>query len=323
MKIHGKSLEADAWTENRVGIWYGAWTADDLKIAITKSDVEGARWLSDTPHHHETLGWPVELRYFQTARRFSDISDNDWVYVYFDNALHFARVDGHIQSDQYDALNRDKEVLKFLHLREETRKSFSLSRLSDLLDSFRLLPQAGRGNVHEVKGTNRRLVALLAASMNEEEVAAKVIRIMRSDTWLTDWLALIGPSAWESVCEGYLILKQNFVPTGLRVGGTLKTFDIVGRDFQTGAQILAQCKKDDKPMPIDSSFVEACTACEPPPNAYYFAYGGCVSGSDAITRVDGTKMEKWFKEEQDGKRYASLLRGDLLRHLGADGGVAQ
>jgi hypothetical protein len=86
--------------------------------------------------------------------------------------------------------NRNGEILKYRRITDE--KTF---RIGSLPDCFRLLPSAGRGNSHEVHGTNRRLVQLLAGSRTEEE-ADSVIRGM---PW-RDWLDIL--AAWAHSVMG-------------------------------------------------------------------------------------------------------------------------
>jgi len=105
---------------------------------------------------------------------------------------------------------------------------------------------------------------------------------------------------------GYLIEKERFLPTGLHVVGTLKDFDIIGHNDK--GVILAQCKKDEDPQPIDPRFKEACAKYKGPSKAYYFAYGGCKGDlPESVEVVSKECMEKWLSQDESGKRYKQFL----------------
>jgi hypothetical protein len=191
---------------------------------------------------------------------------------------------------------------------DQRQKSFKLSHLPPI---FLLLPSAGRANVHEVGGTNRKLVKILAESGDEREACDKIADHMKSE----NWLSFLGPPAWESVCLGYLIVKEGFLPTGLHVGGTLTDFDIIGHNDK--GLILAQCKKDEDPQPIDPRFKEACTKYKETSKAYYFAYGGCKGDlPESVEVVSRERMEEWLNQDEKGKRYRQFL-WDTFERCGA------
>ena len=76
--------------------------------------------------------------------------------------------------------------------------------------------------------------------------------------------------------EEKLILEKDFVPTRLSTGRTLPTADIVGRRKSDGCHIVAQCKKDATPQPVDPDFLSVSESLALNDAAYYFAYGGWV-----------------------------------------------
>lgn len=297
MRFEDESLEKDAWRKNEVGLWYGAWTAADLEAALLSPDP--AKHLSNLPEQRQ-VGWPdptITPAYFGTIRRFRKMEKADWVWVYYDGALHFAHPCEDLTDDP--EFNRKREKFKVRSVTE--KKSF---RLSQLPNSFLLLPSAGRGNIHELDANGMRpLLAILAGSCDEEEARSRIEQLP-----LSGWLDILGPKAWEAICEGYLILQRGFVTTGLRIGGTLRWFDIVGRD-RRGVRILAQCKKHPHPCPIDPTFLEGCEAF-PAAEPIYFAYGGCDSDAlpvrlKVITRKT---IEQWLESDHVGKEYAKWLR---------------
>src|SRR5581483_6676759 len=52
----------EAWDRNEVGIWYGAWSAEDFAKAESSKDV--AAYLSKLPEQR-ALGWPVNSHYVE------------------------------------------------------------------------------------------------------------------------------------------------------------------------------------------------------------------------------------------------------------------
>jgi hypothetical protein len=127
---------------------------------------------------------------------------------------------------------------------------------------------------------------------------------------LPEFLELLGPSSWESVCQAYLSLEHRFVPTGLRCGGTLPDLDIVGRRSTDGARIIAQCKKDPKAEPIADSFLETAGRSRKGQKAFYFAFGGCRGEIPShVSVIDRDTIAAWSKT-RPGARYFRWLRGE-------------
>jgi hypothetical protein len=295
MKIGTNDLISDGWTRKEVGIWYGAWSVEDLHNALRMSDP--ASELSALPSQVE-LEWRVTESSLDTAKRFEAISETDWVFAYFNSQLHFAQLEGWVQSDPGHQLNREGELFKYRKIRNQ--KYF---RLNNLPDCFRLLGSAGRGNVHQVHGTNRILVELLAKSRTEQEAQSEIASMPARE-----WLDILGPASWESLCLGYLIVEEGFVPTGLAIGRTLPVFDIVGRD-RYGRRILAQCKKNPESRPFDGAFLADARASDGGERYFYFAYGGCTGPCPAnIRTLSRSHIEQWFESSQQGRRYLEFLR---------------
>jgi hypothetical protein len=246
----------------------------------------------------ESLGWKVSSGYFHAARRFAQLTQRDWVLVCFDNAIHLGRVVGEVKSDPAHPLNlKNGELFKFRHVIE--KKTF---RLSDLPDAYRIVTQVGRSNVHGF-GDTYKLVELLALSSDAKAVTAQIAAMP-----LADWLDMLGPVGWESLCVGYLILNEHYVPTGLMVGRTLSVFDIVGRSWIDGAHIVAQCKKPTtQRVAVEGDFISACGEYGAAVRAYYFAYAGCTGAPQGLRVLDKQSMLDWLTNTADGRCYAGLL----------------
>ena len=99
IKFENESLDKQAWARGEVGIWYGGWSADDWLMANTPQN-DPAAFLSAIPLQAR-LRWPegVPKSFIDTARRFTDITARDWVLVFFEEALHLARVSSGLASD--------------------------------------------------------------------------------------------------------------------------------------------------------------------------------------------------------------------------------
>jgi hypothetical protein len=148
-------------------------------------------------------------------------------------------------------------------------------------------------------------VKILAEHQNEKSVA-RFIRKRPFD----ELLDLLGASAWESFSFAYLILEEDFLPTGLSIGRTLPMADIVGRRKSNGSRIVAQCKKGHHPVSIESDFRELATSLGFGGTAYFFAYGGCYGDVPSNIRViDRTSALRWAQSGK-GKLYRELLLGD-------------
>lgn len=290
-----EELTHEAWARDEVGIWYGAWSARDWSAATAADDP-----LADLSRLNREggLAWDMPPNFFSLVKRFVGIEAHDWILVYLDNTLALARVCGDMRSSSKHPLNRAGETFKYRKI--TGKKTFALDRLPD---AFRLLRAAGRGNVFQPRGSGA-LVRLLGQAADENEVAA----ILKAKS-LSDFLSLLGPTSWESVCHAYLSFEYGFVPTGLRYGGTLPDFDIVGRRASDGVRILAQCKKNPHPVSIEESFLNAVGKPQMGQLAFYCAFAGC---SGAVPRhiriIDQGVIDEWSRRK-DGARYFRWLRG--------------
>jgi hypothetical protein len=243
-----EELTREAWSRDEVGIWYGGWGARDWRAALDSE--EPLDYLSRI-NRKAGLDWDMPAHFFSLVERFVGIEASDWVLVYFDNALSLAHVCSEMRSAKDHPLNREGETFKYRKIR--SKKSFSLDCMPD---AFRLLRAAGRGNVFQPRGCGE-LVKLLGAASNEQEIGA-----LLETKELDEFLDLLGPTSWESVCHAYLSFEHGFVPTGLRYGGTLPDFDIIGRRAADGTRILAQCKKNPHPVAIEDNFLNAVAGAQ-------------------------------------------------------------
>ena len=107
---------------------------------------------------------------------------------------------------------------------------------------------------------------------------------------------------------GYLIKTEAFLPTGLTVGRTLATFDIIGVNGQTGQKILAQCKKDPVAVNVDPTFLQACEDVKTEAAVFYFAYSGCRGAPPWVRVVTRHEMSAWLSSGT-GAEYLALWRG--------------
>lgn len=301
-EVHNDYSER-AWNLRQVGIWYGAWSAEDFEVAKDQSKPQD--YLNGIPAQQQLIEkfgvkgkvGPSEIH---TIKRFFTMSDNDWVVACFGNAIHIGRVVGKPESNSgNDDFNRPypeadgiRELWKFVRITDT--KSFPLSALPDF---YRLIPQAGRGNVHQLLGNNRLSLEFLATCRNADDVVKQFDKMN-----VDERLDFLGPKAWESFCLGYLILEKHFVPTGLAVGGTLKDLDIVGRHKNEGHQILAQCKKNQDPIEVEEGFLTATEGLQQRAEIFYCAYGGCNKHPSHVEVIDRDIMKQWV-ESGRGRKY--------------------
>jgi len=290
----------EAWAQNKVGIWYGGWTSENLAKALRLPDKKRRlAYLDNLPRQkrlRDEEGWDnLSPAFLDTAIRFcTQIGQSDWVFVCFDDALHLARAGRRVHCSEDSDFNRGLNLFKFRVIKQKKR-----FRLTLLPDCFRLLPSAGRSNVHEVL-QSRGLVKLLAESKDEQEVILAL-----NSMPLAQMLDVMGPNSWESLCEAYLIVTRGFLPTGLSIGKTLATFDIVGR-AEGGRKILAQCKKDPTGVHISHEFKSAVDRSA---DFYFFTYGRCLeSPPPGVTVIQRTHIQDWLEQDAKGKQYLTFLR---------------
>ncbi|MBX9658196.1 MAG: hypothetical protein K2X00_06480 [Nitrospiraceae bacterium] len=301
-----------ALDHGQVGIWYGAWTADDLNDAKSLGNDRWAEYLNMNVSAQKSLVTQLKAEgvkgqigkhEIDTIKRFIDIPKEDWVVVCIGSQIHLAHVQGALESDLSIAncLNREhpktnnpkiKEVWKFRRLTSE-QLTFDLAKLPDF---YLLIPQAGRGNIFRLSAYREALQILTKHSTE------KGVREEFEDMGPEARLNLLGPKEWESFCLGYLIIEERFLPTGLVVGGTLKALDIVGRDERENTQILAQCKKDQGEITVEQEFRKAAEGREPGAKVFYFAYGGCKDKPAYMHAIGKKEIIEWASSGK-GKKY--------------------
>jgi len=307
-------FSAQAWQRGEIGVWYGGWSADDF--SRTRNDPERRRALSESPGHQPVRvhwGLPeVPTSYLNTATRFADVPEDDWVLVAFKLTansqpayyLGLGHLERELLSEEEHPLNQHysgpeaRELFKFRRLRNQ--KQF---RLSNLPEVFRLIPQTGRGNVFQFGDLNM-IVSWLAEADTEEDVWNRLRGLS-----LRDLIHALGPKGWESLAEAYLILEEDYVPVGLVVGKTLKTFDLLGRSFRDRASIAASCKNNRHKVALPEDFRDAVREMEGTVRAYFFAYGGCSDASlpANVTVIDGQRIVEWLETQERGREWLSLL----------------
>lgn len=298
-----QEFSSQAWAANEVGIWYGGWTTDEYRQALGSADA--LAFLSKVPQQARHT-WRLVKNHLDTVHRFNLMQDGDWVVVAFDGALHLGRLCGPMCELADHALNRtDPESggLEYFHYRPiASKKTF---RLSDLPDSFRLIQTSGRQmTVNQFQGT-RSMVAMLAECESADEVWERIHGMS-----LRGWIDVLGPTGWESFCLGYLIVREGFVPTGLRAGGTLRAFDILGRRLDDGTRIIAQCKKNPDPEEVDSEFIAACQGYDATTRAFYFAYGSSLGPvPETIRVVDWPTVEAAIATDARVREFVNVFRG--------------
>jgi hypothetical protein len=293
----------EAWKRDEVGIWYGAWTADDLQNARNDSESRTLEYLNSLPAQR-ALGWEVQPSHLKTALRFDGIAGADWILMYLQRqgALGLAQIDGKMESKSdhpFNNWNDEGEIFKYRRI--HAKKIF---KLSDLPDAYRLLSAQGRSNVHEFHGM-RDHVELLA-----KYPTADALRNSIREMPFERLLDFFGASSWESFCFAYLIMEEKLVPTGLSIGRTLKDVDIVGRAQTDGRRIIAQCKKNPDAQPIEDSFFSAISSRDV---VYYFAYGG-VSGEvpSNVKIIKRSDALNWATSTKNGQLYRRLLLGESI-----------
>jgi hypothetical protein len=307
LKSPDRDCTFDAWERNEVGIWYGAWSAEDFRNADDqrRTNKQIADILNDLPAQRnlvESGAWdtPITPDSVNTALRFFNrISDGDWVVIYLEagQRIALAQMSGAVCSENHHPLNtRAGEIFKYRKIRD--KKTFARAELPD---AYRLLPQQGRSNVHKFSEM-REHVKMLVEHATPDELVDELGK-MSFDRQLD----LMGASSWESFCVSWLIMERNFVPTGLSTGRTMKAVDIVGRDRQSGKRIVAQCKKNPRPIPIAEEFVTSLASDD---EGYFFAYGGCTekSSTTGIRVIDGLHAREW-SETENGRLFQRLFLG--------------
>jgi hypothetical protein len=127
---------------------------------------------------------------------------------------------------------------------------------------------------------------------------------------LSDRIDALGPKSWETICEAYLILEERYLPMGLRVGGTLPVFDLIGRS-QDGPFIQAQCKGNRSKVYIQEEFLEQSRQIEASKRkTFFFAYAGVTneeSDISDVTVLTNTDILNWLQTSPRGQGYVKLM----------------
>jgi len=307
-KYIGRQEEC-ALEQGKVGIWYGGWDAKDWYSA--KDDGEKRMVIKES----KFKGRRFRPNDFNTAKRFDGIKQSDWVVIFkkikgqADDVLCLYHIHGRMKSDSKSTNLFPlilPEIFKYKKIVPGSKKEFHLSKLPP---QYRLISSAGRANVYQFRDTYQRLLKILADSEDEDEANEKI----KSMPFM-EWIDMLGPAGWESLCEGYLIFKENFVPTGLLTGRTLYKFDILGRNYKNKKTIVAQCKKDSAAVLVPKEFVEECKNIREDDKygalCYFFTYGGYKSKKPLqswLKVVTGDDIKKWTAKGV-GSQYAHLWR---------------
>jgi hypothetical protein len=300
-------LSQEAWDMGQVGVWYGGWSAEEWTRACLDAPEDPASILFATPNHLQ-LDWPADPS-LNVVSRFHDIGADDWVLVYLRHRaeLGLAQLEPGMHSEINHPLNGlvmrsgGQELFKYRRLRNA--KVFSVP---DLPDAYHLMASQGRSNVYQLHGMRRHLQLLV------ESPDVGAVRSALAAMPLDELVDFLGAIAWESLCTGYLTMEHDFIHTGLSTGGTLPTFDVVGRRRSDGMHIFAQCKKDPNRVEVQETFKAALRAHTRPCLAFYFAFGGVrdneTDGYEVITR-DG--MLAWLKTERGGHIVSCFCRHEM------------
>jgi hypothetical protein len=307
-------VSEEVWVRKECGIWYGGYSTEDFKHA--SKAFPNLRWdtaarkgaidfINQTSgqRHMATFGHWAEIddAFLLIANRFfNEIKGGDWVLFYLrsPNALGMAQLGDDVYSEAdhpySEPIRFHGESFKYRKLYNQ--KTFALNKLTD---AYKILSQAGRGNVYRINGMYEH-VKLLALYNTPEE-----INVSTAGLSFDKQLEMIGPKAWEYLTGAYLSIERGFVAT-LGIGSTLRDLDHVGVNITNGKPIIAQAKKPPYPVAIEETFVSHIS---PGTEAYYFAYGGVTEPKPGIEAIDGPAILRWITETERGKRYWQHLLG--------------
>ncbi len=290
MNAHGSDFTERSWDAGELGIWYGAWTAEDLEKGASLAE------LNDLPAQ-QRLEWDVTGGYYNTAHRFCEIAATEWVLVYLKSrrCLGLAQLSKLLLSRQDHELNLSGEIFKF---RKITSKK--LFKIDELPDAYQLLAAQGQANVFNFRSMHQHVAALVRYDTSHDLVDHL------KQLELPDLLDFLGASGWETFCMAYLITEEGFLPTGLSPGRTLAVLDLVGRSQRDGKRIYAQCKKSPAAINIDDNFL-ALAALEQDSVLFFCAYGGILKGPPPHVRVFSKTDALAWADTPRGKSYVSLL----------------
>lgn len=299
MKDGQNDRAEELWGRDTVGVWLtgGLTGLEEAEIENGAAQAIARRLRDDDLNGGSTR--TVTVNDVNTARRFRDqIHTDDWVYTCFGAAVHIAQVDSEARAGARDRDNHEME--QFIYREIRNANSFALG--PPLPDCFRLLSSQQSTLCHPIAFLPQ--VEMLVASDNEADVQERFRQLS-----FDEWLNMLGPHGWESFCEGYLILEEGFVPTGLVVGKTLPGLDIIGKNRDDRHAIYAQCKKNPQNEPLDlQAFHESIQNLPAEVQVFLFAYGGCPDGVDhRVTVLTRDEIVDWLTDTKNGRLYAELL----------------
>lgn len=280
-----------AWKMEHAGVWYGDWTIEHLM----NEDFDSVK-----------TKFCDNKRYFNKCKDFNNIQD-EWILVYYDSKICLGQLRGGIQTDDDHPLNWTKngKIIQHFHFREIINQRCFY--LKDLPSFFEITKRAGGyGNVCMPSESYYKILRYLIKFSTPKEIMRHLGGLTPADT-----IDLLGDRAWESFCEAYLILEHNYVPTsGLVTGGTQADYDMIGRNFKSGEEIWAQCKKSDAPFDVsdDSRFMRDARESRRDAKYFWFSYGGWNRDLDYnnIEFIDKKHIMKWL-ERKRGEEYLRLL----------------
>jgi hypothetical protein len=300
----GEDFSQRIWETHRVGIWFGAWDIQDLYAAYDAYPGIAGDRVTNTQiatYLNKTLvsrGLPANVSSADAAlaKRFDELLPGTWMFAYYDRTLHVGQL---AEEDTHDGpvhFNVHEDHFKSKLVRNQ--KAFALSELPE---AFLVLPSAGQGTLHKLHGS-APLAQLLVNAANPGEVVEAIHRLS-----LRDWIDVLGPKGWESICCAYLMQMHGFLPTGLLTGGTLADYDIVGKDL-TGTRIYAQCKKSPQLYRVTEADRSAFAQLQDA-HKFFFAFNG--TGGEPIQgvkHISGDEIFHWLEHDGVGKQYAQILR---------------
>lgn len=135
-----------AWNMGQVGIWFGAWTPDELNKADILCKDEGkdaAAKYMEAREEEKTCKWEFKKSYFETCIRFRDIEEHkDWVVVFFDETLCIGQLDGNIQTKVKHEFNFKPEIFHFRSVINQITRPLEES------PAYKLIKNTGQQTVH-------------------------------------------------------------------------------------------------------------------------------------------------------------------------------
>jgi hypothetical protein len=300
----GEDFSQRIWEAGLVGIWFGAWDIQDLYDAydaypgIARERVTNTQIATFLNTTLVRRGLPANVSSADAAlgKRFDELLPDTWMFAYYNRTLHVGQLaeedthDGPVHFNVYGD-----------HFKSKLIRNTKAFPLSELPEAFLVLPSAGQGTLHKLHGS-APLAQLLVNAAYSGEVVEAIQRLS-----LREWIDVLGPKGWESICCAYLMQMHGFLSTGLLTGGTLADYDIVGKDL-TGKRIYAQCKKSPKPYGVSEADRSAFAQLQDA-HKFYFAFNGIAGDPiEDVEHISGDQIFAWLEQDAIGKRYARILR---------------